>query len=516
MIAPVMRPRAAAPAGLPAAGARRPARAEVGAVACWLSALRRRGSGDAGDRRPSPRRARTPRAGGARARAPTCARCTRREGVAWSEIGVLLTRSRGDWDVYLEALRDARIPFTRRGRSQLLPAARDRSRRRRWCAACSIPTTCSRWSPRCARPRSACPTRRWLPLFASGLPARVRARSRATTRRVWRRSRATIAGAAADAAGRRAGPRARRGLGARAAPRALAAIARAARELRPRRRRRLRRDAARLTLLEASEAARFLGAWRVANLERFFRELAARSRSTTSTCRGCCAACGATSERARAGGAAPARSGGGRGARDDDPPAKGLDFRHCYVAQLHKQSGRGRTDDPVELREQDGASEYRFSPGGGRLVDARLRAREGLPDRGRRRRAGEEPLRSGDARPRPAGAARDRGDAAGAGDLERAGTHAQLLAFRSGAPLDLAAEMAQARRERRDAAEDADGVRWVFPGLRSAPAPGASPAPEPPTLPSVEALVGRGRAPGRGARGRGAAHAASVPGGCVR
>ena len=50
----------------------------------------------------------------ARALAADLVALRRERGVAWSSVGVLF-RSRGDWDVYLTALREAGVPFSVEG-----------------------------------------------------------------------------------------------------------------------------------------------------------------------------------------------------------------------------------------------------------------------------------------------------------------------------------------------------------------------------------------------------------------
>ena len=119
-----------------------------------------------------------------------------------------------------------------------------------------------------------------------------------------------------------------------------------------------------LTLFEVTEAARFLGAWRNANLDRFFREL--------------------TDELDGDGGAHAALRRLRSAVADEEQQeegrpkdvvedavrimtihgAKGLDFEHVYLMQLHKGSGRGgfggvdagEIDDVVEYRLFDAAT----------------------------------------------------------------------------------------------------------------------------------------------------------------
>ncbi len=93
-----------------------------------------------------------------------------------------------------------------------------------------------------------------------------------------------------------------------------------------------------LTLLEPVEAARTLGAYRLANLERFFRELAAALEAG-----GGDATAVLRSLRRSVAAAREAEEARPQAGLDDAVQvltihgAKGLDFRHVYVAQLHKQ-----------------------------------------------------------------------------------------------------------------------------------------------------------------------------------
>ena len=95
-----------------------------------------------------------------------------------------------------------------------------------------------------------------------------------------------------------------------------------------------------LPLLEATEAGRYPGAFRLANLGRFFRELAAslETGDAATVLRGL---------RRDAVGAPESYEGRPQDAADDAVQvmtihgAKGLDFKHVYVLQLHKESGAG-------------------------------------------------------------------------------------------------------------------------------------------------------------------------------
>jgi ATP-dependent helicase/nuclease subunit A len=219
-----------------------------------------------------------------------------------------------------------------------------------------------------------------------------------------------------------------------------------------------------LTLLEAGEASRYLGAYRVANLTCFFRDLR-----------------GALEEddvdlqvllRRLRGDVANERE-----REEPRPPdagedavhvmsihqSKGLEFRHCYLAQLHKQTPRNRNDDPVEIRERDGAAEYRLFEtatlgfAAVKLEQAEIAAAEQVRSLYvAMTRACDRLVLLG-----------DRSDAADAKDPALAATHAQLLESRSGERPDLPAEMARAQRDGSDGLAAEDGVRWIFPALRA-------------------------------------------------
>src|SRR5690606_13622493 len=100
-----------------------------------------------------------------------------------------------------------------------------------------------------------------------------------------------------------------------------------------------------LPLLVAGEAGRFLGPWRLANLERFFRELARMLEES----RGDDAA---VLRALRREDAADADWDEGRPARPGDDAvqvmsihgAKGLQFEHVYLLQLHKQPPRDEAE----------------------------------------------------------------------------------------------------------------------------------------------------------------------------
>jgi ATP-dependent helicase/nuclease subunit A len=259
------------------------------------------------------------------------------EGVPWKDFG-LLFRSRGDWDIYLRALRRSGIPHSVEG---------DRSyyRRREIIEAAALVRCVLDPSDRLAlltSLRSAAvgvPDAALLPLFARGLPERMGALYGAHPPALADLREAVAAVARSLPAGV---PGLERVAGWE---RNLLAFAEALGPLRESFERdpgdlfveRLRT----LTLFEASEAARTLGAWRSANLERFFRKLAEWL-----------AEGGDVQQRLRALRAALADEEATPEARLEATlgdavrvltihGAKGLAFEHVYLLQLHKGSGTG-------------------------------------------------------------------------------------------------------------------------------------------------------------------------------
>jgi ATP-dependent exoDNAse (exonuclease V) beta subunit len=149
--------------------------------------------------------------------------------------------------------------------------------------------------------------------------------------------------------------------------------------------------------------------------------------------------------------------------------AKGLDFEHTYVVQLHKQPGAaGSEPDTVAPEALDGHDEgvlfgaptlgrHRIRARGERVEAAeRVRTLYVAATRAKRRLVllGCWPETEPDPPPDP----------------EHAKSHVDLLASRRGGRPDLESCMREARDEGRLHHDDPDGVRWVFPGLRAAEA----------------------------------------------
>jgi ATP-dependent exoDNAse (exonuclease V) beta subunit len=397
----------------------------------------------------------------ARALAADLRRLHDTEGIAWSDIAVLF-RSRGDWDVYLGALREAGVPFAVEG---------DRShfRRREIIDAAALVRCVLDPSDHLAllsMLRSSAvgvPDAALLPLWRMGLPSLLSACCAPDAQReqALRRTLETLADRLpADVPGLERVRGWEQNL--LHAATALAAL----RECFEREPgdvfvERLRGS----LLLEASEAARFLGSWRVANLERFFRLLSeelAGGADTHSVLRRLRSAV-AEEE--------PAEEGQPRDLTADAVRvltlhgAKGLDFACVYLMQLHKDAGRRNTS-TSELREHDGSTELCLS---------------GAPSLGwdRAEYARSRVAEAESVRTLYVGLTRARVRLVLAGlwpAFQRRGaarSHASLLTSRRDAPPDLH-ELFDACVREGGHGVDAHGARWVFPAL-AAPAAAAPP-----------------------------------------
>jgi ATP-dependent helicase/nuclease subunit A len=254
--------------------------------------------------------------------------------VPWKESAILL-RAMGDVDRYLAALRDAGVPYR---------VDRDRDFRQRREIRDATALVCAVLDPNdqialVATLRSAwvgVPDAAWRPLWAHGFPAAARAAIEGD-----RDALARVVAMASEAAGAAAGVP---GVAALAGwDRSLVHAIEVLSSLRATYATETSDtfvEALRVrTLVEATEAARHPGAFRVANLARFFRELAtaldAHAGDVAAILR---ALRGAEANRTEI-------HQGRAAASDDDAVAvmtihgaKGLDFGHVYVVQTHKQS----------------------------------------------------------------------------------------------------------------------------------------------------------------------------------
>lgn len=375
----------------------------------------------------------------------------------WSEVGVLL-RATSDVEFYLARLREAGIPYT---------VARDRqyARRREVVEARALARAVLDPGDQIALVAAlraawaGVPDAAWRPLWRRGFPDAIRGflEGRADARE---RLTDVLRGAAAEVAGRAA---ALPGFAALAgwdaallhAAEVLAALRRSfAREPAERFVERLRT----LPLLEAGEAARFLGPWRLANLERFFRELARLLEDG----RGDVAA---VLRALRRDDAADSRPDEGRPARPVEDAvqvmtihgAKGLQFEQVYLLQVHKGEA-GEQREPFRAGEGALAGEWCLAglatPGFDRVRAARRRVEE-------HERVRTLYVAMTRARRRLVVSGHWKHDAA-------RGAHGRLLAESRGAALREAVARGVAAGAGWDGECDHDGVHWVF--LDRAPA----------------------------------------------
>ena len=390
----------------------------------------------------------------ARALARNLLDLARDHGVAWRDVA-LLFRSTGDFDVYLDALRDAGIPYV---------VERDRSyyRRREIIDAQAL--------LRCILdPNDHLALVTWLRSPAVGVPD-------AALVPLWREDFPTLVGSlhgGDDALLERL-----RGIAERAAATlsdeipgigrvrgwdnslvaALDGLARArawfeseppdvfAERLR------------RLLAFEATESARHLGAYRIANLDRLLRTLALALEASGGDVAALLAELrGAVAE------AREEEEGRPRDATENAVhvltihKAKGLDFRHVYLLQHHKEGGRGAETEPADVALlEDGAEYWLLQPSAATLGwSDRVLGRDQVADAERVRtlyvamtRAKDRLVLSG-IWPTPGSSARR--------------THAALLLSRDPAPPDLAALAPRLASGAGDI--DEAGARWVFPAL---------------------------------------------------
>jgi ATP-dependent helicase/nuclease subunit A len=217
-------------------------------------------------------------------------------------------------------------------------------------------------------------------------------------------------------------------------------------------------------LFEASEAARFLGPWRAANLERFFREL------TQELCEGASRHAVLRRLRSAVRDAEVAEEATPREIVDDAVQmltihgAKGLDFEHVYVMQLHKGSG-GAGAGRVPAAAVDGCMEYALfgapTPGFDRVCQARDRVAQAENVRTlyvAMTRAKSRLVLSG-RWPDPGRDGR--------------GSHAGLLRARVLPAPDFDAELGRLVERGEADFFDAAAARWVFPSLSGEETPSA-------------------------------------------
>jgi ATP-dependent helicase/nuclease subunit A len=390
----------------------------------------------------------------------------RRQGLRWRDAAILL-RSTGDLEAYLDALRRAGIPFS---------VERDKQyyRRREVVDAAALVRAVLDPGDHLAlvtvlrSPAVGVPDAALLPLWRHQLPRLL------TELHEPSRERLAVVRQAVEAAAGEL-PAAVPGL-ERVAGWELSLLA-AIEQLAV-----LRESAAgdpadlfverlrRLLLVDATAAARYLGAHRLANLDRFFRQL--------------------LEELEQGGGDVTAvlralrdSIAAGREAEEGRPPegaedavrvltihgAKGLDFAHVYLPQLHKPSGGERPATAVGSLSPAGGREgcdYRLlgapTPGFD-LIDER-RCEVEAAERVRTlyvamTRARERLVMAGAWRLQPADPP----------PPELARTHLHLLAWRAGCP-----DLQRLWKARPSGSHvDSCGVLWRFPALAGGPAPAA-------------------------------------------
>ncbi len=383
----------------------------------------------------------------------------------WADVGLLL-RTTGDVDVYLEELRRAGIPYT---------VGRDPQygRRREVVEARALVRTVLDASDQIALVatlRSAwvgVPDAAWRPLWQRGLPDLVRrALDGIPGARTELEARVAEAAAAMrPIEGSVPGLAELSGWDA-SLLHALDVLAALRRSLRTEPAEQFVERVRTLSLIEAGEASRFLGAWRLAHLERFFREFGQALQEQ----RGDLAAVARLLRRDEDAGAEDRE---GRPAHPSEDAvqvmtihgAKGLQFEHVYVLQVHKGPGSRAGQEPFRAGDGDLAGEWGLGPARvATLGFDQVRAvRERIEELERVRtlyvamtRAQRRLVVSG----HWSGAAGD-------------GVHGALLHTSRGAARTLAVAEGVRRGDAWDGVLDADGVRWVF--LDRAPRPSESP-----------------------------------------
>ncbi len=410
-------------------------------------------------------------------------------GVAWKEIGVLL-RGIGDLDLYLEAFRRARVPFAV-GRDKQYYKRREVIEAAALVRAVLDPGDHLALLTVLRSSTVGVPDAALIPLWNRQLP-RLMTELRAPSPEALAVLRRAIEGAA------RAVPKDVPGIDrVRGWERNLLAavehlaVLRLAFESEPADVfvERLRR----LTLVEATEAARYLGPYRLANLERFFRQLLAAIEESGGDATAILRAL-----RRSVAQAPDAEEGRPKDGAEDAVQvltihgAKGLDFEHVYLLQLHKSPPLDRGARTAAGSTGDGF-EYRLfgvpTPGFDRIEGARreveaaervrllyvamTRAKDRLVLAGKWPEAGE---------PVP---------------WDRATAPIDLLLARQDSPASLgdlwrqalAAAAAADTAAPSWAFADPAGALWKFPGLRPPADPGLAAEPARPGLPGPQEIA---------------------------
>ncbi|MFL6237808.1 MAG: UvrD-helicase domain-containing protein [Thermoanaerobaculia bacterium] len=404
-------------------------------------------------------------------------------GVAWSEIAVLL-RGIGDLDLYLEAFRRARVPFA---------VGRDKQyyRRREVIEAAALVRSVLDPGDHLAlltvlRSSSVgVPDAALIPLWNRQLP-RLMTELRSPAPDALAALRKAVEGAA------RAVPRDVPGIDrVRGWDRNLLATVESLAVLR----RSFETEPAdvfverlrRLTLIEATESARYLGPYRLANLERFFRQVVTAMEESGGDATAILRAL-----RRSVGESREAEEGRPKDASEDAVQvltihgAKGLDFEHVYLVQLHKAAPGDRGPRTEAGRWEEGF-EYRLfgapTPGFDRIEAARREVE--AAERVRllyvaMTRAKDRLVLTGlwpeRVEPRP---------------WDHVRTTLELLHARRDLPPSLPALWEEARREGAAswAFPDTTGSLWKFPALRPPADLRLTAEPERPSLPGPEEIA---------------------------
>jgi ATP-dependent helicase/nuclease subunit A len=252
-----------------------------------------------------------------------------------------------------------------------------------------------------------------------------------------------------------------------------------------------------LTLVEATEAARYLGTYRLANLERFFRQLLATMEEGGGDVTAILRALRRSVAEAR-----EAEEGRPTDGSEDAVAvltihgAKGLDFEHVYLVQLHKappgdrgpRTEAGRTA-PTAIA--GGGFEYRLF-GAPTLGFDRVEAERREVEAAERVRLLYVGMTRAKDRLVLAGIWPDRPDRSSAKPWDQARTPMDLLLSRRDLPGDLHVRWGEALAPDTNPAwtfTDATGALWKFPVLRPAEDLGLAAEPERPGLPGPEEIA---------------------------
>ncbi len=231
-----------------------------------------------------------------------------------------------------------------------------------------------------------------------------------------------------------------------------------------------------LLLIDVTEAARYLGPYRLANLDRFFRQLLKAMEDG-----GGDAVAVLRSLRRSVAEAREAEEGRPQDGNEDAVQvmtihgAKGLDFKHVYLMQLHKQSG-GENGPRTEAGRIGDGWEYRLL-GAPTLAFDRVDAENREVEAAERVRTLYVAMTRAKDRLVLAGVWPEEGDRR---PPEQARTHLDLLLWRPGRP-DLAVRW----DEGDSSVTDRTGAIWKFPARRPEAGAGESRFEDAPDLPSA-------------------------------